>query len=368
MDIAITSAGIVTAHGAGLSTLANALRAGQTGVKKATRFPVEGMCTELSAESPVETHGDRALGLLSLAADEALKGRTLEPSARRAALLGTTKGMLDEVLSGKTHDGISPLVAWLARRTQARGPARSMSAACASSSAAIGAACDLLESEHCDEVVVAGVEALHAFVFRGFHALKAMSPRPAAPFDANRAGLSMGEGAGVVVLETFARAKARGAPVLARIVGHGSATDAHDQTAPHPTGQGLFLACSAALERAGLRPSEIGRYHAHGTATAHNDAMESKVCERLFGPRGIPLTAIKGSLGHTLGAAGVLDLLGCIQSLTVREMWPVVGLEAVDPALSVAAVREIKANPNPYAMVSTAGFGGINTSLVVRAP
>ena len=258
------------------------------------------------------------------------------------------------------------LTAWLAQRSRARGPVRAIGAACASSTCAIGAALKLIESGQCDEAVVAGVEALHPFVYAGFHALKAMSPKPAAPFDARRQGLSMGEGAAVLVLESAASASLGGRIPLGWVEGFGAASDAHDQTAPHPEGEGLLRACQAALKSAGLETGDLGRYHAHGTATVQNDAMEAAMGVRLFGPNGIPLCASKGSIGHTLGAAGVLDLLGCLAALNARELWPVVGLEELDPALAVTPVMAIRSEPNPRALVATAGFGGINAAVVLR--
>lgn len=362
MSVAITAIGVVSAHGQGREALGAALRAGKTGVRAATGFPTEGLCSSLAAQAPVTTEADRALGLLKLAAEEALGWRDWAPSARRAVFLGSTKGSLPRVLDGSTLDPFAHLTAWLAQRTRARGPVRAIGAACASSSCAIGAAIQAIDEGRCDEAIVAGVEALHPFVYSGFHALKAMSPRPAAPFDAKRQGLSMGEGAAVLVLE-----KATGPrTALGWIDGFGAASDAHDQTAPHPSGEGLLRACHAALKSAGLGVKDLGRYHAHGTATVQNDAMEAAMCVRLFGPDAIPLTSTKGSLGHTLGAAGVLDLVGCLGALDARELWPVIGLEELDPALKVAAVTAIRPDPNPRALVATAGFGGINAALIVR--
>ena len=366
MPVAITGYGIVSAHGPGLEPLAEALRARKTGVRPVTAFPVEGLCSNLAAQAPVTTGADRALGLLQLAAEEALGWRDWAPSKRRAVLLGSTKGSLPRVLEQGESDPFAHLTAWLAERSRARGPVRAIGCACASSTAAIGAALHLIESGRCDEAVVAGVEALHPFVYSGFHALKAMSPRPAAPFDANRQGLSMGEGAAVLVLESAGSAAANRRKPLGWIEGFGAASDANDQTAPHPEGEGLLRACQAALKSAQLEVGGLGRYHAHGTATVQNDAMEAAMCQRLFGPNGIALCATKGSIGHTLGAAGVLDLLGCLASLNARELWPVVGLEEPDPKLAVAAVTAIRSEPHPRALLATAGFGGINAALVLR--
>jgi 3-oxoacyl-[acyl-carrier-protein] synthase II len=359
MRVVISAAGVVSAHGAGLSALERALREGQSAVRKVTRFDTTGLCSDVAAEVPIDTRGDRCAALLDIAADEALP--TKRKPARRAVLLATTKGSLEEVLAGRTDDPFADLCAKFARRCDANGPVRTLGAACASSSAAIGDAFDLLHADACDEVIVAGAEALHRFVYAGFHSLKALSPEPARPFDAQRKGLSMGEAAVVLVLEREDRAR----DVLAYVDGFGAATDAHDQTAPSPKGEGLHAACAAALRGAGLEAKSLGRYHAHGTATPHNDRMEAAACESLFGARGIPVTAAKGSVGHTLGAAGALDVLSCVLGLRARELWPVANLREIDPALTVDAVRERRAHSAPTAMVATAGFGGINTAVVV---
>jgi len=365
MRAAITAWGAVTTFGAGVSALEAALREGRSGVRKATRVPTQGLCSELAAEAPVETTGDRALGLLELALTEAQVRWPGEPVRARGALMGTTKGMLPNVLARGEHDAIAPLVAHFARAVGASGPVRAIGAACASSSAALGQALQVLRSGGCDEVIVAGVEGLQPFVYAGFHALKALSPLPAAPFDGARQGLSMGEAAVVLRLESEARARQQGRRALAYVEGFGTAVDAHDQTAPHPKGEGLFLACQAALKSAGVTLDQLGRYHAHGTATPHNDRMEAAVVERLFGARQVPLTALKGAVGHTLGAAGALDVLGCALALNAGELWPVAGLKQVDPSFKVWPVMERRADASERALVATAGFGGLNTALVI---
>jgi 3-oxoacyl-[acyl-carrier-protein] synthase II len=148
-------------------------------------------------------------------------------------------------------------------------------------------------------------------------------------------------------------------------LGHGGAADAWDQTAPHPKGEGLLRAAHAALKRAGLQASDVGRYHAHGTATQQNDDMEAQVCAALFGPRGRPLTAFKGSLGHTLGAAAALDAIGTICALSRGELWPVVGHTQPQESHALDVVTARRAHTHPIALVATAGFGGVNGALVL---
>lgn len=387
MPAVITSIGVVTGHGLGTASLLAALREGRSAIRPLGGFSTQGLCSTLAAEAPADAALvaaaaglgcpvplDRASRLLLAAAAEALQGCALRPSARRGVVVGTTKGALELALP-RWEAGEAPPEALLdaparalAQACGARGPVLTVSAACASSAAALGEALALLEEGSCDEVVVGGTEALHAFVYRGFHALKALSAAPAAPFDVGRSGLSLGEGAAVLVLQTPAAARAQGRPVLCVLEGFGGSTDGFDQTAPDPSGAGLAAACRRALERAGRSCEQVDRYHAHGTATLHNDRMEAAAHAALFGGRAVPVCGIKGSLGHTLGAAGALDAAVC--ALTLQQGWlpPVVNLRQVDPAAQVPAVQGARRDAGATALVANAGFGGINAALVLRRP
>jgi 3-oxoacyl-(acyl-carrier-protein) synthase len=383
MSAAIAAMGAVTGHGIGVEALFEALVSGRTAVRRSSRFVGRCLCSEFAAEAPPDEElrqaaqslgspvpPDRASRLLLAAAAEALRGRNLEPNPRRGVIVGTTKGALETTLEawkGGHAAEVDPVAAparVLAEASNALGPVRSVSAACASSSAALGEALSLIEDGTCDEVVVGGTEALHPFVYDGFHALKAMSPEPAAPFDAHRLGLSLGEGAGVVVLEAASPSN-RGT----LLAGFGSACDAHDLTAPEPGGFGLAAACRRSLRRAGIEPEHIDCYHAHGTATLQNDAMEAAVVRSVFPARRIPLTAIKGSIGHTLGAAGILDAIACATYLARRVLPPVANLIEVDRSMLIEPVKRHPVDSSAeWAIVATAGFGGINTAVVIRAP
>lgn len=371
MPAAITSVGAITGHGLGAEVFVRALMAGRTALREIARFPTGGLCSRIGAEVPEnldlgELRQGRATALLRVAAEEALMGRDLRPSERRGAIVGTTKGALELALSGELEDPLTPLAAALAERCGARGPVITLGVACASSTAALGEALRLIERGDCDEVVVAGVEALHPFVFAGFHALKALSPAPATPFGDRRAGLSLGEGCGVLVLESEARAHARKARAVAWLCGYGSACDAVDQTAPASDGSGLRRACARALDDARVAPERVGRYHAHGTATAQNDAMEAAACTALFGDAGVPVTGAKGCIGHTLGAAGALDAIACALTLGVGVP-PVTNTTSLDPRLSVDVVLGgPRADRTGTALLATAGFGGLNAALVLR--
>lgn len=383
MAAAITSFGAVTAHGLGVERLWSALLAGRTAIRPVTRFSTDGLCSHLGAEAPDDEAllaaasvlnppsapgRDRATRLLLAAAAEA-RGepghlRVLAPE-RVGAVVGTTKG----AFGLSAVDPLGEPARALALACGARGPVSTVSAACASSAYALGEALELLESGFCDRVWVGGVEALLPFVYQGFHALKALSALPAAPFDVARSGLSLGEGAAVLVLESESlhrESASTGPAPICWLEGFGSSTDSYDQTAPDPRGAGLAVACARALKRSGRAAQEVDLYHAHGTATRHNDRMEAAVHAALFQGRPVPLTGVKGSLGHTLGAAGALDAVVCALSLTRETVPAVVNLVHVDPSAEVPAVLSApRAWSAQRALVAAAGFGGINGALVL---
>jgi len=387
MSAAITSIGAVTGFGLGIEVTVGALLEGRTAIRPVTRFTTAGLCSSLASEVPENVDllaaaagfnqpppTDRASQLLLAALADALGRRALEPTRRRGVVVGTTKGALERALSSQergilpTEDVLGGPARTLAAATGALGPVYTTSAACASSAVALGEALALLE-EGCDEVVVGGTEALHAFVYDGFHALKALSPAPAAPFDVSRNGLSLGEGAAVLVVESVAHARLQGRKPIALIEGFGSAVDGFDQTAPDPAGSGLLAACQRALAYAGITAHDIDRYHAHGTATVQNDRMEAVVHAALFANRLVPVCAIKGAVGHTLGASAALDVAVCARTLARKLLPPVVNLRHIDASAFVPAVIGAgQASPGGLALIASAGFGGINTAVILRRP
>jgi 3-oxoacyl-[acyl-carrier-protein] synthase II len=386
MSAAITSIGAVTGFGLGLDVTVAGLLEGRTAIGPVTRFSTTGLCSSLASEAPSDGEliaataklhqppaEDRASRLLLAALADALKGRTLEPTRRRGVVVGTTKGALERALSIEerglfpTEDLLGSPARALAAATSSRGPVYTTGAACASSAVALGEALALVEDGSCDEVVVGGTEGLHAFIYQGFHALKALSADPAAPFDAARKGLSLGEGAAVLLVESVAHARRHHRRPIALVEGFGATVDGFDQTAPDPSGSGLLAACQRALAHAGVSAHEIDRYHAHGTGTLQNDRMEAVVHASLFAKRAVPVCAIKGAVGHTLGAAAALDIAVCAQTLAQKVLPPVVNLRRVDASASVPAVIGVgRASLGSLALIANAGFGGINTAVVLR--
>jgi 3-oxoacyl-[acyl-carrier-protein] synthase II len=361
MSVVITSMGVVTGFGLGLERTVFALLDGRSAIRTVTRFPTAGLCSSLASEAPQDDAlvsassaysqfpaPDRASRLLLAALADALQGRTLDSSPRRGVVVGTTKGALERAVPDwergilSTEDFLGSPARALAAATTSHGPVFTVGAACASSAVALGEAVTLIEDGLCDEVLVGGTEALHPFLYEGFHALKALSARPTAPFDAERNGLSLGEGAVVLLVESLAHSRR--------------------------CGRGLLAACRRALTHAGVTAEEIDRYHAHGTGTLQNDSMEAAVHRSLFGSRLVPVCAIKGAIGHTLGASAALDIALCVETLGRHVLPPVVNLRTLDAAASVPAVMSARRSDGTLALVASAGFGGINTAVVLRRP
>jgi 3-oxoacyl-(acyl-carrier-protein) synthase len=311
----------------------------------------------------------RALALALAAAREALAGAGWDAEARAGAALvvATTKGTLAATLA-RLAGGAAPAPAplsGLAPRLAAAlglgGPRSTVSVACASGLAAAGLARQLILRGAAPRALVVGVDALTAFVHHGFESLRALDPAGARPFDAARAGLSVGEGAVAVALE-------RG-PAPVRLVGYGASNDAHHITGPARDGAGLSAALEGALAEAQLQPQAVALAVLHGTGTRYNDAMEGEACARTFGPRAVPVTSVKGAVGHLMGGAGLLNLVVAAQALLRGQLPPVAGLAVPDPELPLDVVAGA---PRPvagrWAVASASGFAGVNAAVVLAGP
>jgi 3-oxoacyl-[acyl-carrier-protein] synthase I len=241
------------------------------------------------------------------------------------------------------------------------GPVLAVSTACSSGAKAFASAARLIEAGACDAAVVGGADSLCGITLYGFSSLQLVSREPCRPFDAARAGLSIGEAAGFALLE---RGEHPDRPVL---LGYGESCDAHHMSAPHPQGLGARLAMTSALARAGLEPSAIDYVHAHGTATRGNDVIEDHAIADLFGsaPK---VSSTKGATGHTLGAAGVV---GAAVALIVLEHGFVPGTvntRTLDPACRCDIQLESSTRGLRKVLTNAFGFGGNNCSLIFGAP
>lgn len=371
-DVSLTATGVVCALGLGTDALWRGLLAGESRVGPCD---VEGeRLVAAPAPLPTPEGEDRTDALVREAARQLTASpawASVEP-ARLGVCLGTTQGPIaswsQDQRTLATHRPATPSLATptsnLARLLGARGPVACPSMACASSTAAIGLGLDWIRDGACDAVVAGGADALSGLVHAGFSCLKALDPERPRPFDRRRAGLAVGEGAALVLLQ---RGRVEGAPLLA---GWAQSADANHLTGPDPEGRGVARAIERALAEAGLAPADVGFISAHGTATDFNDLMESKAFIRVFGEQAarIPVNSIKGAIGHTMGAAGAIEAVLCVLVLRHGVIPPTAGLEVVDPQIPLDVVRGAPRRAEVRTAVSTSsGFGGVNAAIVLRA-
>ena len=252
----------------------------------------------------------------------------------------------------------------------------SIASACASSAHAIGVAATEIMLGRQDAMITGGTEAvMTASPIAGFANMKALSKRnddpshASRPYDIGRDGFVLGEGAGILVLENYEKAVARGAKILAEVIGFGASDDAHHITAPHPEGLGALICMEQALELSGLRKEDIGYINAHGTSTPLGDVAETEAIKKVFGKHAYDLrvSSTKSMTGHLLGAAGGLESIFCIMALQTGIIPPTINLENQDPACDLNYVpnRPEKRDPQ-YALNNSFGFGGTNSSTIFK--
>ena len=249
-------------------------------------------------------------------------------------------------------------------------PGLLINAACASSTVALNRAAGRIAAGFNDCILVWGTEIISEFVFAGFTSIKALAPDSCRPFDQQRNGLILGEGAAALLLMSSEKAKSENSQPLAKISGWGIANDAVHLTAPAADGHGLLEACRRALRRAALEPEDIAAINAHGTATIHNDKMEIAAFTELFYKSGkhkkIPLHSVKGALGHTLGAAGVLETAIAINSLQEQRLPPTVGLMQPETDICSQVSSGIQPFSGDNLLLTNSGFGGVNAALILQ--
>ena len=321
-----------------------------------------------------------------IAADEAWKQSGLEGPLVDAGSIVTTgigglQTVLDQVavLNAKGPDRVSPFMvpmmmpnaaaAAVSMRFGLGGPCEAVCTACAAGTHAIGNAARLIATGRSTVVVTGGAEAaITPISMAGFGNMTALSNEQfSRPFDVARDGFVMGEGAGILVLEEWQHALDRGATILAEVVGAASTADAHHITAPDPSGSGARRCMELALLDAGLTPGEVSHINAHGTSTPLNDLAESVAVHQVFGDRPLPVTSIKGHLGHSLAAAGALEGVASVMTLLHQSIPPTAGTRNVDPEIGldvvIGAPRSVPINT---VLSNSFGFGGHNGSVVFR--
>jgi 3-oxoacyl-[acyl-carrier-protein] synthase II len=254
-------------------------------------------------------------------------------------------------------------------RLRLEGPKETLVMACASGAASVARGADLIRAGVVGAAVCGGVDTITRICFMGFNALRLLDPAPCRPFDRDRRGMSIGEAAAFLVLEDAERCRARGGRVYASLLGAGMTTDAHHVTAPHPEGEGMIRAMTAALDAARLAPSDVGYVNAHGTGTPQNDRIEARALSRVFGEGGVLVSSTKSMVGHTMAAAGSVEAVATVLALQHGLLPPTANLVTVDPEIPFDCLpREARPAAVAVALSNSFGFGGQNVTLLFRRP
>jgi 3-oxoacyl-(acyl-carrier-protein) synthase len=378
--------GAVSAAGLDTAATIEAFRSGQRNPGKLTLFesPVDYPVFEAAAFPARRPYGEgvRTLELTLHALREALADARLDARALGSAHLGvclgtTVASQLNDLAFYRSFKeiGDAPLGSVrrylkgnLAEAVAAHLGVRALTAtvtnACSSGADAVAVATQWIELGLCEVAIAGGADELSRIPYCGFNALGLGCPFPCTPFDKQRQGLNLGEGAGLLVLESAAFAERRGFDPRLAVRGYGSACDAHHLTAPSPDGAGLRSALGHALDRAGIAPGDVAFVNAHGTGTEDNDLIEGNALGAVFGPS-IPVLSTKGFTGHTLGAAGGLEAV--FTGLALRERWlpASLGFQEQDERIPVTPLRALTEVVGDYAISTSLAFGGNNTALVI---
>lgn len=255
----------------------------------------------------------------------------------------------------------------IAREFGFRGPCQTVTNACSSGTDAIGIGAGWIRAGLCDVVVAGGADELCRVTYNGFASLKIMDPEPCRPFDRARRGLNLGEGAGIMVLEARASGrdtrKGESGDVLGKIMGYGTACDAHHLTAPHPEGPGLKTALAEAVRLSGLCAEDIAFVNAHGTGTRDNDAVEARVLAKVL--PAVPFLSTKGATGHALGAAGAIEAVHSLAFLRLGKVPASPGFLEQGEDIALPPLTRMTSRDQPHALSQSLAFGGTNSVLAL---
>lgn len=370
----VVAADMVTPYGRGTEALWRGLGSGKSAIGGVTRFSTTQFPASTAGIVPgLRYHGGESL-VLQMLRPLLADARGMLPREAKL-ILATTKGEIDlleqAVLTGQGSPDASRLDCLLRMVASLAGvedEGMVISAACASSSAAAAHAAALIREGQADCAVIFACDAVTEFVYSGFASLMALDPSPARPFDRDRKGLSVGEAAAYMLIMSAERARREGRTVLGSIAGWGLSDDANHMTGPSRTSEGLLLAVRKALRSAGVAAEDIGCISAHGTGTVYNDAMEMRAFRTVFSGAPVPVYSVKGGIGHTMGAAGLVEIIIALRALRERVAPPTVNLVHPDTdAEGWASGSSQPLDARGAALITNAGFSGINTAVVVQA-
>lgn len=288
-------------------------------------------------------------------------------------LLATTIGEIEflekSVLEEKNSAGESCPSRLLSKIEKMAGlpkPGMVISAACSSSIVAIAEGAAMIADGEQESVLIVACDSVSEFLYSGFLSLLALDPGKARPFDQNREGLSLGEAAGYLLLMSEERALLERRTILGEVVGTGLSNDANHMTGPSRDGSGLAIAITQCLEQACVEKKDVANISAHGTGTLYNDSMEMKAFKTVFGDCPVPAYSIKGGIGHTMAAAGLIEALIALKSLEEQRIPSTIGMSQVDDEALGWISGEVQAVPGDYALSTNSGFGGINAALLLK--
>lgn len=404
--VVVTGLGCVSPVGNNVNDTWQALLAGKSGAAPITAFDASAHKTKFAAEvkgfDPVALFGtrdarkmDRFSQFATAATLEAMEqaGLKVDESNRDRVgiLIGTGIGgiitLLEqyEVLRERGPERVSPFLipmmisdnaaGNIAIRIGARGPNMALATACASGTNALGEAVEMIRRGSADVMIAGGAEAaITALSMAGMNVMTALSTRnddpqtASRPFDKNRDGFLMGEGAGILILESLEYAQARGAKILCEFSGYGTTDDAHHISAPAENGAGAAISMSLALQNADLKPEDVSYINAHGTSTYLNDKSETAAIKTVFGEQAykIPVSSTKSMTGHLLGASGAVEAVFSTMAIMNNILPPTINYETPDPVCDLDYVpnQPRQADPN-YVMSNSFGFGGHNATLIL---
>lgn len=396
----VTGMGVVSSVGFGRKAFWESLVAGRSGASPVTSFDVSAIDRKVACEikdfrardflTAAEARRTGRCSAMAIAAarmavtDSGLTEAELA-GPRTSVILGTTMGeasVLGELSIAWIHDGATAvksqnipkygttlLPIHVARAVGARGMVQTLPAACAAGNYAIGFAADQIRAGRADVVITGASEVIEKLQFAGFVRLGAMAPERCQPYDVDRRGLLVGEGAGIFVLESEEHAARRGANLLAEVGGYGLACDAHHITRPHPEGEGSAQAMREAMRSSGVTAADVDFINAHGTATDANDEIESRVVRGIFGEKRVAVTSIKSMIGHCMGASSALEAVACVETIVTGVLPPTINLENQDPECDVDVVANVaRKGPSDVVLNNALAFGGYDAVLCLAKP
>lgn len=370
-EVCISAANTVTGLGPDLDSLWRGAMAGESAIRPLNRFATGRYLSGVASWIEGLEAKNGCSGIYPLL-EQLLDG--FGPVPKDAALItASTKGCVDvmeQLQSGLAGDPAEVPLGQLLQRIAARFGLNSqginINAACASSTIAVARGAALIAAGRSEAVLVVCLDLVSEFVFSGFSALQALSPVACRPFDRNRSGLSLGEGGAALLLMSRERARREGRPVLGIVAGWGAANDATHITAPARDGCGLIQSVQQAMARAAVSPEQIAAVSAHGTATLYNDQMELTAFRTLFGERRLPVHSIKGAIGHTLGAAGGIEVALGLKCLAAGSLPPTIGLLEAEEAGEGFVSSSVQPIEGSCLLSTNSGFGGVNAALILR--